>query len=106
MSICHACGPAGNSLYTCDACREAFISRPPFSDQYTGPRWKYGYINRPFAMAHQPRGFILMTYNPDERVEIGGKRSRHGTIEYPFQLTDDEVYGFELFLVEVKNASN
>lgn len=74
-----------------------------YDDEYTGLRWTYGYINRPFAIAHQPKGFVLMSYRADVRVEIDGKRSRHGTIDYPFPLSDDEVYSYELFLVGISN---
>lgn len=69
-----------------------------FTEGWEGPRYHYGYINRPFALAHQPKGFIIGSYDPDERVERDGKQSRHGVIQYPFALTDDELYSFELFL--------
>lgn len=72
--------------------REEHENSPPFSDEYTGPRFKYGFRNRPYGIATCPKGAILMTYKPEEKDQ----GSRHGTIEYPFRLTKDEVYNYEL----------
>lgn len=72
--------------------RQDAETKPPFDDEYTGPRYKYGLRNRPFGIATAPKGAILMTYKPEDK-EAG---SRHGTVEYPFQLTKDEVASFEL----------
>jgi hypothetical protein len=72
-----------------------------FTHDWTGPRFRYGYCNRPFAMAHQPPGFIIGSL--EGAVRIPEARVRWGTIEYPFQLSGEEVYRFELsFLGEVK----
>lgn len=65
-----------------------------FAEEYTGPVFSYGYRNRPFAMAHQPKGFIIGSVKSD--VRISEKGVRHGTIDYPFRLTEDEIYSFEL----------
>jgi hypothetical protein len=68
-----------------------------FSEDYTGPRYRYGYRNRPFAMAHQPKGFLIGGVDNDFRDrELG---VRHGTVDYPFELTADEVYSFELVVM-------
>lgn len=73
---------------------DAAVGKTVFSDEWTGKRFRYGYRNRPFALAHQPKGFIIGALDQDYRdLERG---IRHGWIEYPFQLTDDEVYSFEL----------
>ena len=65
-----------------------------YTEDWTGPRYKYGYTNRPFAMSHQPKGYIIGSV--DELAIIPEKRVRWGTIEYPFQLSEHEVYSFEL----------
>lgn len=72
--------------------RADYEVKPPFDDEYTGPRYKYGMINRPYGISTAPKGAILMSYKPEDK-ESG---SRHGTIEYPFQLTKEDVYNFEL----------
>lgn len=102
---CYHCSPddGKETLHVCDSCREKFQSGElrAYTDEYTGPKWQYGYINRPFGLSCQPKGFVLISYEPGIRVEIGGNRSRHGVIDYPFPLTDDEMYSFELFLTGV-----
>jgi hypothetical protein len=81
------------------------MTRQEFEAQYgndgmmrgwVGPRFKYGFTNRPFGIGCQPKGFLIDSYDGSERIEIDGKRSRYGTIEYPFRLTTDELYSFEL----------
>lgn len=72
-------------------------TKPPFSEDYTGPRFKYGFRARPMSIATQPDGAILGSYKPDEKTtDTNGKETRYGTVEYPFQLTADEVSNFEL----------
>jgi len=65
-----------------------------FTEDWGGERHKYGYTNRPHGMCHQPKGYIIFTL--DEGVRIPEKGVRHGTIEYPFALTDHEVNSYEL----------
>lgn len=73
---------------------DATVGKTVFSDEWTGQRFRYGYRNRPFAMAHQPKGFIIYALDHDFRdLDLG---VRHGWIEYPFRLTYDEVAAFEL----------
>jgi hypothetical protein len=72
--------------------RAEYEAKPPFDDTYSGPRYKYGMRNRPYGFATAPKGAILMTYKPEDK-EHG---SRHGTIEYPFKLTKDDVRSYEL----------
>ncbi len=68
---------------------------PPtiYDDTYTGRRFRYGYIFRPCGIGCQPKGFIVGSYVPALRIE---DLVRHGSIEYPRQLTEDEVRSFEL----------
>jgi hypothetical protein len=61
-----------------------------FSDEYTGPRFTYGFRNRPLGIGTAPKGFIIGSDGP----AVG--RARHGTIQYPRQLTEKEIYDFEL----------
>jgi hypothetical protein len=71
-----------------------------FTEDWTGPRFRYGYRNRPFAMSHQTRGHIIGAVDVAFRNPVAGVR--HGCVDYSFQLSDDEVYSFELvFLGEV-----
>jgi len=84
--------------------REAFVEtygdNTVFTEDWTGPRFRYGYRNRPFALCHQPRGWIIGGIDSDFRDPVAGVR--HGCVDYPFELTADEVYSFELvFLGEV-----
>lgn len=65
-----------------------------FAEDYAGPRYRYGYRNRPFAMAHQPKGFLIGALDQEYRDPERG--IRHGWIDYPFQLTPHEVEAFEL----------
>lgn len=68
-----------------------------FSDTYQGPRWTYGLTYRPVASAHLPKGWIVFSArkHPD---------FAHGTVDFPKQLTETEISGFQLSLVEVKQA--
>ena len=84
---------------------DATVGKTVFTEDWTGSRFRYGYRNRPFAMAHQPKGFIIGTVDHDLRDPVAGVR--HGTIDYPFRLTDDEVYSFELvFMGEVSGEDH
>jgi hypothetical protein len=70
-----------------------------FSDDYTGPRYTYGLRNRPLDMGTAPKGYIIGSDGP----AVG--RARWGTIQYPRQLTPDEIYNFELEVMEEPNAA-
>jgi len=78
---------------------DATVGKTVFTEEWTGPRFRYGYRNRPFAMCHQPKGYIIGGLDQDFRDR--DNLIRHGWIEYPFRLTDDEVYCFELVPMEV-----
>jgi len=65
-----------------------------FDADYTGPRWTYGMRNRPVGLGAAPKGYIIGS---------GGAargRARNGTIQYPRELTSDELYQFEMELME------
>ena len=64
-----------------------------FTEDYTGPRWTYGLRNRPMGIGAQPKGFIIGSDGPP------AGRARNGTIQYPRELTKDELYSFEMELV-------
>lgn len=64
-----------------------------FHDEYTGPRWTYGMKFRPLQIGAQPKGWIVGSYSLDSRY-------RHGTIDYPFRLTEKECGSYELELVK------
>lgn len=60
-----------------------------FHESYTGPRWTYGFQNRPPGYSHNPEGFIT------------GSQAKHagynfGTMDWPFPLTAEEQAAFEL----------
>jgi hypothetical protein len=66
-----------------------------FDNRYTGPRWVYGMVNRPPEYHGAPDGRIIFADRPHPKF-------RHGTVEYPRQLTEAEVSGFEMVFVEAK----
>lgn len=74
-----------------------------YDDTYTGPRFVYGYTNRPFAYAHQPKGFIEGSYKPENKPT---SRCRWGTIEYPAQLSAEDIAAFELVDLQARRTVN
>ena len=64
-----------------------------FSDEYTGPRFTYGLKYRPMQIGARPKDYII------------GSEARHpdfpnfGTIQYPRELTANEIYSYELTVV-------
>ena len=73
---------------------------PVFDDDYTGPRWTYGLVNRPMQIGAQPKGYIVGS----ERRSVEFKN--FGTVQYPRQLTDEEIAGYELKPVMVHDAAH
>jgi hypothetical protein len=67
-----------------------------FTEDYAGPRFKYGFINRPLMIGTAPKGFIIGSYKENDKPETAKGRARWGTVEYPFPLSDDDVYAYEL----------
>ena len=63
-----------------------------FDDTYTGPRWTYGLTYRPLSMASVPKGAIIHS-------DRAHPAYRHGTVDFPRQLTDEEIAGYELALI-------
>lgn len=68
-----------------------------FSDEYTGPRYRYGLTYRPIAVGAVPAGWIIGSQRPHARF-------RYGTIDYPQQLPEGQAQSYELTLVEVEGA--
>ena len=65
-----------------------------WDDEYTGPRWRYGMVYRPYTGANIPAGWIIQSIRPDPRF-------RFGTVDYPFELTPDQVRHAELVPVTI-----
>ena len=65
-----------------------------FHDDYTGPRYTYGLRNRPLCLGTAPKGYIIGSDG-----EATG-RARWGTIQYPRPLTPDEIYDYELEVMD------
>jgi hypothetical protein len=67
-----------------------------YGPSWVGPRYRYGYRNRPFAYAHQPDGFLGGPGAIDSNFRDPVAGIRHGWIDYPFELTEREVDAYEL----------
>ncbi|HEV8639416.1 MAG TPA: hypothetical protein VG370_34845 [Chloroflexota bacterium] len=66
-----------------------------FDDTYDGPRWRYAPLSRPVRTGAVPSGWI-----------VGSVRPAHpafpfGVVDFPRELTPDEVAGYELELIAV-----
>ena len=64
-----------------------------YDEDYTGPRFTYGLRNRPAGIGCQPA----------DRIVGGGREHdsfRYGTIAYPFELSKQDIYDYELTKVE------
>lgn len=69
---------------------------------YSGPRYTYGLQYRPFGgIGTVPAGYIMDTLDKtdDQRPH------RFGTIQYPFELSEKEIYRYELVFVRVENQT-
>lgn len=69
--------------------RRNLESNPAFDEDYQGKRWRYGLQFRPVGFATVPRGYIIGSDRTHQRFT-------HGTIDYPFQLRDEEVQSYQL----------
>ena len=67
-----------------------------YDDTYTRPRYRYGYLYRPFGFYHQPKGFIIGSYRQLDRY------FRYGTIDYPRELTTEETEQYQLKKTEIE----
>jgi hypothetical protein len=65
-----------------------------FHNDYTGARYTYGLRNRPLCMGTAPKGYIIGSDG-----EAKG-RARWGTIQYPRPLTPEEIYDYELEVMD------
>lgn len=72
---------------------------PPivFHEDYRGPRWTYGMVNRPAGYATVPDGRIV---GADDNAAAPDPRVRHGTIQYTRPLTPQEIYKYELLPID------
>ena len=64
-----------------------------FDEDYTGQRYTYGLVYRPLQIGAQPKGYIIGSLRDHREY-------RHGTIQYPRQLTTDELRSYEMELVQ------
>ena len=63
-----------------------------YSHDYKGQRWTYGLSYRPVGGSNLPQGDIL--FSERDHAEF-----KFGTVDYPRELTEDEVTNFQLTLV-------
>ena len=63
-----------------------------FDDEYFGPRYRYGLHSRPLSPGAVPKGFIIHSDRPSDDF-------RHGTLDYPTKLPDDQAANFELVFI-------
>lgn len=65
------------------------MASPMFHDSYDGPRWSYGLRFRPVSTGSVPAGWIIgsVREHPD---------FRHGVVDYPRELSHEELVGYEL----------
>jgi hypothetical protein len=62
---------------------------PVHHDTYAGSRHTYGATNRPVGYSHVPDGWIIGSDKPHPDY-------RHGTVDYPRPLTEQELTSYEL----------
>ena len=67
-----------------------------FDDEYTGPRWTYGVTIRPVARFNIPEGWIV-----DSQKE--NKKYRFGTVDYPFELSQDDLTHYDMIKEQTPN---
>ncbi len=66
-----------------------------YDEDYTGPRYTYGFRNRPAGIGCQPNGRIIGSGKQH-------KDFRHGTFDWPFELNEEQLYSYELTKVETE----
>ena len=66
-----------------------------FDDSYKGPRFTYGLQYRPLTgIGNVPDGFIIFSDRPHPDFK------NFGTVDYPRELTQAEINGFQLVRVK------
>lgn len=60
-----------------------------YDKTYEGPRYTYGLQFRPMMLGAQPKGAIADS-------ERSHKDYRYGTVQYPRELNEPELYSFEM----------
>ena len=68
------------------------MQQSTYNDEYTGPRFRYGLQCRPKAPGAIPKGFII----DSDRLS---SEHRYGTIDYPSELSREQVSDYELMFV-------
>lgn len=71
---------------------------PIFDDDYTGPRWRYGLKYRPASYANIPKGWIVGSPK-------ASRTYRHGTVDYPRELSAQEIAQADIEYLEALPAS-
>lgn len=101
LEAADAYGRRGGRPFTGEAAPPAPPAPLPetlYSDTYQGPRWVYGLRHRPLNASTVPPGWIV--WSDRDHAAFA-----HGTVDYPRQLTVDEVAGFELVPLGVREAA-
>lgn len=70
--------------------------RPLYDDEYTGPRWRYALLHRPhWTIGAYPDGSLIWSERTHDDYPFG-------TVDFPRQLTPDEVRNYQLEPVEIE----
>ncbi len=72
---------------------------PLWSDEYTGPRWRYGLTLRSPIFGGAPGGWLIGSWRKNETMCATSEASllfAFGTIDYPFEVPAFEVAQFSL----------
>jgi len=64
-----------------------------FDEDYEGQRFTYGFTYRPVGISCQPEGFIIGSNKDHSDFNFG-------TLDYPFELSQEQVTSYELTKVE------
>lgn len=70
-----------------------------YDDTYTGKRFIYGLNYRPLAQYQVPDGWIIWSNRDHEDFTFG-------TVDYPTELTAEQIESFELTLAPSKTDGN
>ncbi len=72
-----------------------------WSDEHTGPRWRYGLTLRSPVFGGAPAGWLIGSWRKGGVGYHDGMDYAFGTIDYPFEVPAFEVAQFSLVEVEV-----
>lgn len=65
------------------------VSTPLFDDTNKGLRWTFGMSHRSLGFLKQPKGYIIHSDRKRPRFMFG-------TVDYPFELSAEEICAFQL----------